>query len=307
MRIKEIGKKIRIVISNILVKVFSLGTDVDDIQAIRKKLPILYFVKTGKKLNLNNPISYSEKIQLYKLWLNDKGFERFVDKLAVSDWVSKKIGKGHIVKVLAEWDDPCLISFANLPKSFVIKCNNGSGMNLIVKDKETANLEKIKAKARKWVKTNFVIQNGFELQYKNVVPKIFAEEYLGQSSDIQEYKFLCFNGRPIFCVYDKDRFETHRRNIYDMNWNLQPWNSGGLSNSIDKEPKPNCFEELKNIVNCLCRSFPHVRVDLYEVHGNIFFSELTFTNGSGYSVITPAEYDRKLGALWDIKELNKNE
>lgn len=303
MRIKGISNRIRIVIRNTFVKILSFGTDVDDVNAIRKKLPIIYFVKTGKKLNLDNPITYSEKIQLYKLWLNDKGFEQYVDKLTVSDWVSQRIGREHIVKVITEWDNPNSISFALLPKSFVIKCNNGSGMNLIVEDKKTANLKKIKAKARKWVKTNFVIQNGFELQYKKVVPKIYAEEYLGSSSEIHEYKFLCFNGRPIYCVCDRNRFEGHRRDIYDMDWNLQPWNSGGLSNSIDREPKPKSFEELKKLAICLCRGFSHVRVDLYEVKGKIYFSELTFTNGSGYSVINPAEYDSKLGAEWNIKEL----
>ena len=50
----------------------------------------------------------------------------------------------------------------------------------------------------------------------------------------------------------------------------------------------------------LCQGFAHVRVDLYNVNGKIYFGEMTFTNGSGLDPIVPIEYDKMLGDLWEI-------
>ena len=58
------------------------------------------------------------------------------------------------------------------------------------------------------------------------------------------------------------------------------------------------------IVKKLSRGFSHVRVDLYNVDGKIYFGEMTFTNGSRFEEISPIEADLMLGDLWKIKELD---
>lgn len=117
---------------------------------------------------------------------------------------------------------------------------------------------------------------------------------------ILDYKFLCFNGIPYYCWVDTDRFSNHKRNIYDMDWNLQPFNQYSYGNSNYDIPRPSTFEEMKKIATRLSEGFDHVRVDLYEIDGKIYFGEMTFTNGNGTEPFVPDEYDYKLGALWDF-------
>ena len=125
--------------------------------------------------------------------------------------------------------------------------------------------------------------------------------------DINDYKFLCFNGKPYYCWVDYDRFSNHKRNIYNMDWEIQPFQQSYYEKKLENIDKPSKFDEIVNVVKKLCDGFDHVRVDLYFIEGKIYFGELTFTNGSGLEAITPNEWDTKLGELWniDISERNK--
>lgn len=55
-----------------------------------------------------------------------------------------------------------------------------------------------------------------------------------------------------------------------------------------------------DLVRELCQDFLHVRVDLYNVNGKIYFGEMTFTNGSGFDIIHPYEINVALGNLWKL-------
>ena len=126
-------------------------------------------------------------------------------------------------------------------------------------------------------------------------------------SNINDYKFLCFDGEPYYCWVDVDRFQGHKRNIYDMNWNLQPFNQATYGNSTKTIKQPQKFDEMINICKILSKGFDHVRVDLYDINGYIFFGEMTFTNGNGMEAIMPIEYDYKLGELWKNFKSNRNQ
>lgn len=127
----------------------------------------------------------------------------------------------------------------------------------------------------------------------------FTEDSNGKLTD---YKFFCFDGNVHFCWIDEGRFSTHYRNVYDLNWNLQPWTQHKYSNTPYLVDKPQNFEEMIHIAKVLSEGFSHVRVDLYNVDGEIFFGEMTFTNGSGYELIYPEEYNNMLGDLWVLKD-----
>lgn len=99
---------------------------------------------------------------------------------------------------------------------------------------------------------------------------------------------------------DFDRYTEHKRNVYDLNWKLQPWNQYNYGNYSGTVPKPQNFEEMVKIATRLCEGFSHVRIDLYDVDGKIYFGEMTFTNGSGFEPIIPEEYNRMLGDLWNL-------
>lgn len=56
------------------------------------------------------------------------------------------------------------------------------------------------------------------------------------------------------------------------------------------------------IVGTLSEGFFHVRVDLYNVDGKIYFVKMIFTSSDGYHLISPEKYNYLLGDLWDIKK-----
>ena len=149
--------------------------------------------------------------------------------------------------------------------------------------------------------------SGFELQYKDIKPKIIAEKYIvDNDGELKDYKFLCFDSKVYFCWIDVGRFTAHRRNVYNLEWELQKWSQYSYGNTHFQVPKPENFELMVNLAEKLCKGFSHVRVDLYNVNGKIYFGEMTFTNASGFEKITPNDYNLMLGNLWKLPNETRN-
>lgn len=261
----------------------------------------MYKRATGKRLDLKNPTTYREKMQWAKLYDSTEIKTRLSDKILVRDWVKQKVGEKYLVPIYGVWDSFDDIDFDKLPEAFVLKANHGSRMNLIVKDKSGLNLANAKELTEQWLATNYAYRFGMELHYKDILPRLYAEKLLeAKNGELPDYKFLCFNGKPCYCWVDIDRFTDHCRNIYDMQWNLQPWSQGyKTSDKIIEKPKG--FDKMVEIASKLCEDFSHVRVDLYDINGDVYFGEMTFTNGSGYEKVLPEKYDRLLGEMWKLK------
>lgn len=265
-----------------------------------KYLKIAYKIRTGEKLNLKNPQKYTEKMQYSKLYCSTLLKAKLTDKYLVREWVKEKIGTDYLIPLLGVWNDFSEIDFNQLPNQFVLKTNHGSGTNIIVKDKNQFNYEESKKIIDKWMKTNFAYA-GLELHYKDIQPKIIAEKYITDSTgQLNDYKFLCFDGEVFYCWVDVGRQTKHYRNVYDLDWQLQPWNQYTYDNSPNEIKKPENFEKMINLAKKLSQGFSHVRVDLYNVNGKIYFGEMTFTNGAGYELIYPEKYNYMLGELWNL-------
>lgn len=263
---------------------------------------LLYYRAIGRKLNWDSPQSYTEKIQWSKFNDNSEFKTILSDKFLVRDWVKSKIGEEYLIPLLGVWDEFSEINFDKLPSQFVLKTNHGSGSVVIVKDKSALDLKETQKKFDSWMKTDFAYTTGFELHYSAIKRKIIAEKYLEtELGELQDYKFLCFNGTPYYCWVDVGRFNKHTRNVYDLEWNLQEWNQHLYGNYQGNLPKPDNFDQMIKIAKILCKGFRHVRVDLYSVNNNIYFGEMTFTNGCGFDKIVPDKYDFILGDLWNIE------
>lgn len=249
-------------------------------------------------MDLKNPQSYSEKIQWLKLFDEDELRTRLSDKVLVRDWVKEKIGSEYLIPIYGVYDHFDEIDFDKLPNQFVIKTNHSSGWNIIVKDKRNFNLKKAKKRVEWWLGLDYGLWSEFEIHYSPIKPKILIEKYTVNSvGELNDYKFLCFDGECRYFWMDFDRTTNHKRNVYDLNWNLQPWNQFTYGNYEGEIEKPKNFEKMVEIAKILCKGFKHVRVDLYNVDGKIYFGEMTFTNGSGFEGIYPKEYDYKLGKM----------
>lgn len=265
----------------------------------------IYKKKMGEELDWSNLKTYNEKMQWAKLYDKDPQKSRLSDKYMVREWVSEKIGEDYLIPLLGVWDSFEDIDFEELPDRFVLKTNNGSGTNVIVSDINLLNKTEVRKKFDKWMKINFAFMGGFEMHYKEIAPKIIAEEYIEDTEgDLKDYKFLCFDGVVRYCWVDAERFTDHRRNVYNMEWELQEWNQHSYKNIDFTIDKPDNFDLMVEIAERLCKGFPHVRVDLYNVNGKIYFGEMTFTNGSGFERIQPHPYNLMLGDLWKLPANN---
>lgn len=272
----------------------------------KKLVEKTYLARIGHPLDWNNLNTYTEKMQWAKMYENDSRKALLADKFAVREWVAKKIGDEHLIPLLGVWNGFSEIDFSKLPDQFVLKTNNGSGTNLIVKDKQKLNMRQVRCLVKDWLDMDFSYYNPFEFQYASIPPQIIAEQFMmtDNGGDLPDYKFLCFDGKPVYCWVDVNRYSNHKRNIYDMNWKLQSWNQLDYGNCSEAISCPKCFNEMVRIATVLAEGFSHVRVDLYEINGKIFFGEMTFTNGSGFEKIIPETADLMLGNLWDINTNN---
>lgn len=267
-------------------------------------IKLQYRIKLKRKLNLKDPKRYTEKIQWYKLYYRNPVMMECVDKYGVRKYIEKK-GLGNILNQLYQVvDRPEEINFDQLPDKFVIKTTNGSGTNILVKDKKTLNIAETKKKLNDFLNMAEA-SAGREWAYGGSSKKIIVEELLEDNSNkdkgISDYKFLCFNGKPVYVVYDKDRFSDHKRNFYDVNWNYVKVDSD-CPCFEDSVKKPENYEKMAEIASVLSRDFPAVRVDLYNIEGKIYFGELTFYPWSGYVQYTPDSFDFELGKYFVLPE-----
>ncbi len=263
-----------------------------------------YKQRIGHEMNWNALDSYTEKMQWAKLYDKDPRKSELSDKYRVREWVADKIGEEYLIGLLGVWDSFEEIDFSKLPDRFVLKTNHGSSTNVIVQDKHTLDLKNTKRKFKDWLDTDFGYKS-MELHYSDIAPRIIAEEYIETASgELQDYKFLCFDGEPHFCWVDMGRYSNHTRNVYNLDWELQPWNQEAYAHYGEPIEKPKNFDRMVEIVKVLAEGFAHVRVDLYNVDGKIYFGEMTFTNGGGFDRILPMEYDKMLGDLWNLPRSN---
>ena len=54
------------------------------------------------------------------------------------------------------------------------------------------------------------------------------------------------------------------------------------------------------IASALCKPFPHVRVDLYDIDGRIVFGEMTFYSNAGVVNVQSQEFAREIGSWIDL-------
>jgi hypothetical protein len=260
-------------------------------------LKLLFRLKMGKKLNLDQPKSYSEKLQWLKLYDRNPLYTSLVDKSLVKEYVSKIIGCNHVIPTLGVWNKFEEIDFSQLPNQFVLKCTHDSGGLVICKDKSKLNIECAKKTIKKALKSKYY-RSYREWPYKNVVPRIIAETYMeDESGELKDYKFFCFDGKvkALFIASDRQKKDEDTKfDFFDRDFNHLPF-TNGHPNARVQPRKPQMYEEMLGLAETLSKGFPHVRVDLYEVGKQIYFGEMTFFHWSGFVPFNPEEWDYKFG------------
>jgi len=266
---------------------------------IKEEVCRLYKHYLGRELDWSNLRRYTEKMQWKKLFHIDPLEKVVSDKYAVRKWVEDKIGAEYLIPMIGVWDRFEDIDFDAMPDRFVLKTTHASANIVIVKDKNNFDKRFSALLFKMWLSVDYAYAS-FEMNYKGIPRRIIAEEYMqDRNGELNDYKFMCFNGKPYCCWVDYDRFSNHTRDIFDMNWNLLPFTEH-FPSSGNPISKPQNFEKMIEIATILSEGFSHVRVDLYNIDGKIYFGELTFCESSGFCEINPDEYDFKLGEMWKV-------
>ena len=66
--------------------------------------------------------------------------------------------------------------------------------------------------------------------------------------------------------------------------------------------KPKSFDLMIDLAQRLSTGIPHVRVDFYEVDGEVYFGEYTFFHHGGMAPFSPEEYEYILGSYINLPE-----
>lgn len=258
----------------------------------------LKFYKHFKRFpNLKNPKSYVEKIQWLKLYDHNPLYTSLVDKYLVKDYITKVVGKEYTVPTIGIWDKAEDIEFENLPDKFVLKCTHDSGRVIICTDKSQIDKEWVIKEMKYSLKRDFYAITQ-EWPYKNVKRKIIAEKYLVDESgtELKDYKFFTFGGKVEFIQVDFGRFTNHRRNYYDINWNLLDIQNNYPNDFSANINKPHLLKDMICIAEKISESFRHLRVDFYCTESNIYIGELTFFHESGLRGFKPDNINNILGS-----------
>lgn len=271
----------------------------------KQYLSILYRANFKKRIDWKNPKTFNEKLQWLKLYDRKPIYCEMVDKYAAKQFVAEKIGSEYVVPALAgPWDNFDEIDFDALPDRFVLKTTHDSGGVFICKDKKTMDYAAAKTLMQKHLRRNYYLTHR-EWPYKNVKPRIFAEEYLsGADKDLKDYKFFCFNGVPKLMFIASERQSENNEtkfDFFDMEFNHLPI-INGHPNAKKAPARPEHFEQMKQLSSVLSQGVPHVRVDFYECDGRLYFGELTFSHWGGFVPFEPSQWDDILGSWIELPE-----
>ena len=281
-------------------------------QGYYKKMPDDVFLKRkykaimDRELNLENPVTFNEKLQWLKLYNRKPEYTMMVDKYKVREYIANKIGEEYLIPLIGAWDDPDEIDFDELPNQFVLKCNHNSGLGMcICKDKSKLDIGKVKSELKKGLAEDFYAVNR-EWPYKDVPRKIICEKYMVDESgdDLRDYKLLCFNGEPKTTSVCSNRVTISGlcEDFYNGKWKRVEVKRPGNPNSNRSMDKPVNFDLMQTLARKLVKDCPFVRTDFYEINGKVYFGELTFFLASELSEFEPSKWNHIFGDWVELPE-----
>lgn len=271
-----------------------------------------YYYVFHRKCNLIEPRDLNEKILWAKLYADTSCWTELADKYKVREYIKQKGLGNTLVQLYAVWYDVKEVDWNAIPEHCIIKANNGDGKgtNRIIHKSELDKKQKqeLLQLMDNWLHRKNIGALHAEPHYKHMTPCVIAEELLpipkGQNS-LTDYKIWCFNGNAYYIwVCNNRSLNGNSAHVmtYDRDWNAHPeysvFNSDYLQGDI--MPRPDNLEQMLQVAETLSDGFPQVRVDLYNVNGNIYFGELTFTSQGGLMDFYTPEFLQIMGDQVDM-------
>lgn len=260
-------------------------------------LKIMYRLRVGRKLNLENPKRFTEKMQWLKLYYRTNLMIKLADKYEVRSYVEANCGDKILIPMVGVFNSFEELPFQDLPHKFILKSTHGSGWNIICSDKTNFDYKYAKKCFNIWQNMN-IYYTGRSWEYKHVPPRIICEEFISSSNTIglDDYKIHCFNGKPYYTQYISDRYSGKpQESFYNTDWELEEFTLTYPQHDtpVSKPPK---YDKMLEIAEQLSKDMPYARVDLYDCDGQIYFGEITLHPANGMDNFTPMKYDEVLGS-----------
>lgn len=264
----------------------------------RLYLEWMYEVRMGEKLHLDHPVTFNEKLNWLKLYDRRDDYTKMADKYEVRQYIADKIGEEYLIPILGVWNRAEDIDPGTLPEKFVLKCTHDSASVIICKDKSNFDWAAAREKLSKSLAINYFYPSR-EWPYKNIVPRVIAEQYMVDESgtELKDYKIYNFSGKPELIQVDFGRFVHHERNLYDLNWDFIDEQIEYPKNSAVSIPKPEQLELMLKLAEKLAQGIPSVRTDFYSINGRVYFGEITFYQEAGFAHFSSKDYEKHLGDL----------
>ncbi len=257
-----------------------------------------YYLGMHKWPNLKTPKTYNEKLQWMKLYDHNPDYVRMVDKAMAKEWVKEKLGTDeYCIPTLGVYNTFSEIDFSDLPNQFVLKTTHDSGGVVVCRDKLKLDMAAAQRILNHSLNHDYFLQHR-EWPYKHVPRKIIVEQYLEDTNGgcLKDYKFFCFDGEPKFMFIASDRGKDTRFDFFDIEFNHLPVEQGH-PNSDHQLQKPVGWDKMIDIARKLSKGMYHVRVDLYDIDGRIYFGEMTLFHFSGNVPFEPEEWDNQFGEM----------
>ncbi|MCL1843560.1 MAG: glycosyl transferase [Defluviitaleaceae bacterium] len=257
-----------------------------------------FFLILHRRLNLKSPKAFNEKIQWIKL--NDKNplYTQLADKYGVREYIKDAFGEQYLVNLYGVWEEFEDINFDELPDKFVLKCTHDCGSVIVCKDKSKFNIESTRKWFKKKLRKNFYWRHR-EWHYKNIKPRIIAEEYLEDASgSLTDYKIYCFNGQARLVSVSRGLTDRNsaNRSFLTVNWEWSSVSSLKYKDFEQLPPRPAKLDEMLELSETISSTYSFLRVDLYVVGDRIILSELTLTPSGGMMVFAKKSEDELLGS-----------
>lgn len=257
----------------------------------------------GRTPDLRRPTTFNEKIQWLKLHYHHDLLTACADKLRMRDFVRERCGEGFTVPLITEFDDPLDIAVADLPEAFVLKVNNGSGDNVVVRRGDSPTDEELQRKATSWVQgTRSHWMKHYEWAYKDISPRVFAEELIDTPALPTDYKVWCFGGRvhAVLVVRDRGSDVGLTRDFMTPEW--EPMENVRAGSGTIAPDRPALLDELLDVSRRVSEPFPFVRVDCYLEGGRVVIGELTFYPSAGLEPFADPRWDAEFGAALPLPD-----
>ena len=258
----------------------------------------------GHEFDINNPKTFTEKLQNYKLFYKHPDLTEIIDKASFKGYIEKRLGSGNTIPMIG-----CYASieeldkaWESLPETFILKSTvSSAALNIkAIKEKSKTDYKQLRKEIKKWFLPENTMMNGYCTGYYGCTPKVLAEEYVSQvDNQLYDYKIFCFDGKP-FCFYTAiDHFEgvLSKITFYDLDWNKMDVRYGEHENAEIKPPKHK--QQMLEIAKKLSDGFPFVRVDFFDTEDRLYVAEMTFYPGGGLCPYHPSSFDMQMGDMFD--------